>query len=404
MAAVDKITLYPIHGIASSLVDDFPFDVSVLPASIVPDVTLEEIPRGLLTPQTFSIFREHISAKTIDSFTGIHYALVHRFRGDFGTGEVETQSMFLVRTLSALLRIIRPMRQRFFAIQGTVKPDGRLEVGPFDHPEDYVELPEAHKLFYLRNQDLSTFQRLASSFLRVMNEEYWPIRLAVQFHDLGYYTFQRYWKLSWFSWIAGIESLCTETDDEHTGQLVIKERLKRLIGADTPVYEQGDVPSFLTQPEQTVAGVVDPIYELRNYVMHGQRVPQAFYIQDGREGVDGPLRRVEELVEALSFLLRKSIQIAVDPSRVENVKSDSARRAYFAPLTKTKLLRRRDVASFLTSQNAPASLNDILAALNAQLTTRAPKPFNLDQIRNWVSDAVASGQIACDAKGNYKMP
>ncbi len=302
MAALDKITLYPIHGIAGNFGDDFPFDVSVLPASILPDVTLEKIPPGLLTPEIFGIFREHISAKTIESFTGIHYALVHRFRGDFGTGEVETQSMFLVRTLSALLRIIRPMRQRFFAIQGTVKPDGKLEVGPFDHPEDYVELPEAHKLFYLRNQDLRTFQRLAGSFLRVMNEEYWPIRLAVQFHDLGYYTFQRYWKLSWFSWIAGIESLCTETDDEHTGQLLIKERLKRLIGADTPVYEQGDVPSFLTQPEQTVAGVVDPIYELRNYVMHGQRVPEAFYIQDGREGLDGPLRRVEELCRSVELL------------------------------------------------------------------------------------------------------
>jgi hypothetical protein len=356
-----------------------------------------------LTPETFSIFRQHIPAKTIESFGDIDFAIVHRFQGAFGTGEVETQSMILVRTLSALLRIVRPMRQRFFAIQGTIKPDGKFEIGPFDHPEDYVELPEAHKLFYLRNQDLCTFQRLASSFLRVMNEEYWPIRLAVQFHDLGHYTFQRYWKLSWFSWIAGIESLYTETDDEHTGQLVIKERLKRLIGADTPVYEQGDVPSFLTQPERTVAGVVDPIYELRNYVMHGQRVPEAFYARDGREGFDGPLRRVEELVEALSFLLRKSIQIAVDPSRVESFKDGDARRAYFAPLTKTKLLRRRDVVNFLTSQNAPVSLNDILLGLNAQQSERAPKPFNLDQVRNWVNDAVASGQVARDAKGNYKV-
>jgi hypothetical protein len=170
------------------------------------------------------------------------------------------------------------------------------------------------------------------------------------------------------------------------------------------VYEQGDVPSFLTQPEQTVAGVVDPIYELRNYVMHGQRVPETFYIQDGRVGLDGPLRRVEELVEALSFLLRKSIQTAVDTNTLESFKNDSARRSYFAPLTKTKLLRRRDAVNFLTSQSAPVSLNDILVALNAQLKTRAPKLFNLDQVRNWVSDAVASGQVVCDAKGNYKIP
>ncbi len=118
----------------------------------------------------------------------------------------------------------------------------------------------------------------------------------------------------------------------------------------------------------------------------------------------GPCVGSKSFVEALSFLLRKSIQIAVDGSTVENFKDDSARRAYFAPLTKTKLLRRRDVVNFLTSQNSPVSLSDILVALNAQLTTRAPKPFNLDQIRNWVSDAVASGQVVCDAKGNYKTP
>jgi hypothetical protein len=404
MAAVEKLTLYPVHGIAPNFVEDLPFDVSVLPASIVPGVTLEEIPRGFFTPDTFTIFREQIAARTIESFTDIRYALVHRFRGSFGTGEVETQSMFLVRTLSALLRIVRPMRQRFFAIQGTLRNDGKFEVGPFDHPEDYVELPEAHKLFHFRNQDLSTFQRLAGSFLRVMNGEYWPIRLAVQFHDLGYYTYQRYWKLSWFSWIAGIESLYTETDDEHAGQLVIKERLKRLVGTDTPVYEPGDVPSFLTQPEQTVAGVVDAIYELRNYVMHGQRVPEVFYIQDGRQGVEGPLRRVEELLEALSFLLRKSIQLALDPNTAENFKDDNSRRVYFAPLTKTKLLRRRDIVNYLSSRNTPVSLRDLLTALNAQLMGKAPKPFNLDQLRNWAADAVASGHILRDANGDYRMP
>ncbi|HTS37924.1 MAG TPA: hypothetical protein VMH04_19770 [Candidatus Solibacter sp.] len=402
MSELEKITLYSIHRVAQHFLDDERFDDSLLPATIVPDVTLEKIPKGLLTREAFSIFKNHIAAKTIESFEEISYAIVHRFRGDFGTGEAETQSMFLVRTLSALLRIIRPMRQRFFAIQGVVKPDGKFEVGPFDSPEDYVELPEAHKLFYLRNQDLLTFQRLAGSFLRVMNTDYWPIRLAVQFHDLGYYTFQRYWKLSWFSWIAGIESLCTENDDEHSGQLVIKERLKRLLGADAVVYEPGDVPSFLTQPEQTVAGVVDPIYELRNYVMHGQRVPSSFYTQDGRQGVDGKLRKVEELVEALSFLLRKSIQLAIEPNLVESFRDDGSRRAYFFPLTKTRLLRRRDILNFLKEQTSSVTLNEILLALNPRQALRAPKPFNLDQVREWVTDAVSTGQIVRDARGGHK--
>jgi hypothetical protein len=403
MAVIDKITLYPIHRLATNLVDDAPFDLSLLPATIVPDVNLEEIPHGFLTQETFTVFKEQIAARTIESFEDIKYAIVHRFRGEYGTGEIEQQSMVLVRTLSALLRTIRPMRQRFFAIQGTVGAEGTFQIGSLDHPEEYTELPEAHKLFSLRNQDLQTFQCLAAPFLRVMNGDYWPIRLAVQFHDLGYYTFQRYWKLSWFSWIAGIEALYTETNDEHMGQLVIKERLKRLLGANTPVYERGDVPSFLAQPEQTVAGVVDPIYELRNYVIHGQRVPDSFYASEGREGLDGPLRKVEQLIEALSFLLRKSIQLAVNPNVMDNFKDDSARRTYFSPLTKTRLLRRRDILGLLATHSSPISLNDIFIALNEQQVERAPKPFNLDQIRNWVDDAVAAGQIVRDVQGSYKL-
>src|SRR5437870_1999325 len=119
-----------------------------------------------------------------------------------------------------------------------------------------------------------------------MNGEYWSVRLAVQFHDQGHFAFQRYWKLSWFSWIAGLESLYTSDDGEHGGKMVIKERVSHLLGASTRVYEPGDVPDFLPQPEQSVIGVIEPIYDLRNIVMHGKRVPDRFYAKEGRAGLD----------------------------------------------------------------------------------------------------------------------
>jgi hypothetical protein len=246
------------------------------------------------------------------------------------------------------------------------------------------------------------FQQLAPAFLRAMEGEYSSIRLAVQFHDIGHFTFQRYWKLSWFSWMAGLESLYTVDDQEHRGQMVVKERIKHLLGSNTPVYEPGDIPSFLPQPEQTVVGVVGPIYELRNTVVHGQRVPDSFYVQDGRVGLDGPLRRVEELVEVLSFLLRKSIMVVLEQNLLETFKEESTIKAYFSGrgLTRTKLVRRWEIAKILAEKASPMDLDQILKELNQQ-RTRPVTPFSVDQVRNWLGDAVAAGQIVLGQDGRY---
>jgi hypothetical protein len=405
MASVAKMTLYPIHAVGQPFVDDEPFDDALLPAEIIPGVRVEKV-AGLLTPKTFEVLKRSVAPDKIESFANIDYAIVHHFRSpNVGTGDIEQKSMQLVRTLSALLRILRPMRQRFFAIQGRVEPGGEFIPGPLDGPEDYVELPEAHKLFHLRPRDLKKFQQLAPNFLHAMDDEYWGVRLAVQFHDLGHYTFQRYWKLSWFSWIAGLESLYTTDDPEHRGQLVVKERIKHLLGASTLVYELGDIPDFLPQPEQTVSGVIGPIYKLRNIVIHGKPVPGSFYAEEGRIGLDGPLRRVEELVEVLSFLLRKSIQIVLEKNLIENFKDEGTIRAYFSGLglTRTKLLRRRDIAHILDKHGHPLDLTEILRALNRQLT-RPRKPFTIDEVEVWIAEAVAAGEIALGEDARYSLP
>jgi len=405
MPVVEKLTLYPIPRVGQAFVDDEPFDDALLPAEVVHGVCVEKV-AGLLNDKTFNLWKRHLSPEDIESFAHIDYAIVHRFRSEnIGTGETEQGSMVLVRTLSALLRIIRPMRQRFFAIQGTVDRDGAFDAGPFDEPEDYIELPEAHKLFHLRPRDLKKFQQLATTFLRVMDNEYWSLRLAVQFHDQGHYTFQRYWKLSWFSWIAGLEALYTADHAEHRAQIVIKERIKHLLGSNTPVYEAGDIPSFLPHPERTVVGAIDPIYELRNTVIHGKRVPDSFYVQDARIGLDGPLRRVEELVEALSFLLRKSIEVVLEQHLVEHFKDENTIKAYFSDLglTKTNLSRGREIADILTRNANPIDLAEIVQALN-QRRTRPRSPFSINQVRDWVAGAVAAGQIARGKDGRYSVP
>jgi hypothetical protein len=406
MPLTEKMTLYPIHAVGQPFVDDEPFDDTLLPAQVSPGVTLEKV-AGLLTPASFHLWERGLSRDQIESFANIDYAIVHRFHSQPGTAETEQKSDELVRSLAALLRIIRPMRQRFFVIQGTVESDGRFVPNAFEEPQDYVEIPEAHKIFHLRPRDLVKFQQLAPTYLRAMGGEYWSIRLAVQFHDIGHFTFQRYWKLSWFSWMAGLESLYTVDDHEHRGQLVVKERIKHLLGSNAPVYEPGDIPSFLEQPEQTVVGVVGPIYQLRNTVVHGQRVPDIFYIKDGRVGLDGPLRRVEELLEALSFLLRKSIMVVLERNLLETFKDDRSIKAYFSDLglTRAKLSRRLEIVKILAQKASPMDLSQILQELNQQRSSSCPvTPFSADQVKTWLGDAVAVGQIVLGPDSRFRLP
>jgi hypothetical protein len=398
------MTLYPIYAVGQPFVDDEPFDDGLLPAQVNPGVTVEKV-AGLLTPASFQPWEQHLSPDQIDSFANIDYAIVHRFHSQEGTGETEQKSDQLVRSLSALLRIIRPMRQKLFVIRGAIESSGTFVANAFEEPQDYLQVPEAHKIFHLRPRDLAKFQQLAPTFLRAMEGEYWSIRLAVQFHDIGHFTFQRYWKLSWFSWMAGLESLYSADGGEHRGQMVVKERIKHLLGSDTPVYESGDIPSFLPQPERTVVGAVGPIYELRNTVVHGQRVPDSFYSQDARAGLDGPLRRVEELVEGLSFLLRKSIMVILERNLLETFKDESTVKHYFSGrgLTKTKLSRRREIAKILAEHASPMDLDQILNELN-QRHARPVARFVADQVKNWLSDAVAAGQIAPCQDGRFSLP
>jgi hypothetical protein len=325
----NRIALYPIPGIAQGW-DDEPFDLSALPATIVPNVTVENT-SSFLNEDAFDWLKGEMGRYDLDAMRSVRYAIVHRYQPkaiDVG-GESDQVAEALVRNLSACLRLIRPMRQRASFMRGVVQSDGKLQVGHFEHPSDLMEVPDVQKLFVLRNRDLDHFKTVGHDFLRAMEGEFWKFRLAVQFHEAGHFS-HLYWKGRFSLWCSAVEALFTSNTKDHRGSLVAKERIKWFLGAKTSIYAPGDFPSSSldVQPSITIGDVIDDLYELRNCVAHGDKTPDRLF-KEKRVGLGQNVTLVEVLHEAISFIIRASLLRILDENLLSHFANGPASEGYF---------------------------------------------------------------------------
>ena len=100
-----------------------------------------------------------------------------------------------------------------------------------------------------------------------MRNEFWKFRMAVQFHELGYFQHLS-WKARYILWASAIESIYTSHNQEHRGSMVAKARIEWFLGANRSIYEPGDISNLLEQPKITVTDVLDRLYKIRNFIAH----------------------------------------------------------------------------------------------------------------------------------------
>jgi hypothetical protein len=337
----DKITLYPIFAVADEI-DDQPFDQHVLPFGVVDGATVENV-RPLFTEETFRWVKNELGRHDLEDLQQIEHAIVHRYvvddEADGNPADIESAK--LVRNLVACLRLIRPMRQRTGLMRGVLR-DCKIDVRHFEHPRSILEVPEVQKLFHLRNADLNSLKAVAPEFLRVMAGEFWKFRMAVDFHEAGHFQ-DWYWKARYSLWCSAVEALFTSQAPEHRGSLVAEERIKWFLGAGTSIYDAGDIPDYIQpQPNITVGEVVEELYTLRNCIAHGDKVPNEFFERKLRQGVNGELSLVQVLIEALSFIIRKSLLRILRDGLLNSFADAGASEAYFgaAGLTNAAIRRR----------------------------------------------------------------
>jgi len=291
-----RFTLYPIYWLSGE-VDDEQFDLNKLPFDITENVRIEDVSQRF-RKDAFDLGKERLGTDILKELESVRYALVHRYDPepviDNETGEIlgykqySESSEMLIRHVAACLRLIRPMRQHALLMRGSIRDeDGSFDVTGYDVPPLHLlEVPEVQKLFKLRNRDAYDLRTYAPEFLRGMRGEFWKFRMAVQFHELGHFQ-PLDWKARYLLWCSAIESIYTSHDWEHQGSLVATSRIKWFLGENTRIYAQGDISSLLEDPHLTVGQIIGDLYEMRNFMAHGDKIPDPFFTDILRNGFNG---------------------------------------------------------------------------------------------------------------------
>ena len=316
---------------------------------IVDGVTLEAV-SGLIRDDAFDFVRTKMGTDAVETLQEIRHAFVHRYdpkqlkdeTGVIVGEEVSSaDSASLLQMIAACLRLIRPMRQMAVMMSGSVREDGTFEVDSFDHPLDLLEVPQNQKLFHLRDRDVADLRRFAPEFLRVMKGEFWKFRMAVQFHELGHFQ-DHDWKARYLLWASAIESIYTSHHRDHKGSLVAKERIKWFLGENTSIYPPGELSTLLADPNIAITAIVGALYEVRNFIAHGDRIPDHYFQDTLRDGFNGRVNVLSVLFEASSFVIRFSLLKILRDSLEAHFQDAAHAEAYFAAqnLTHTELVRR----------------------------------------------------------------
>jgi hypothetical protein len=327
---VKGIAVYPIHGI-SDRAWSVHYEPPILPVRINDSLTIEDL-TDLKIEESFSWARDSMGSFAFDSVKIIRYGLACRYETPPGSGtEEDIKAESEVRLLAACLMVIRPMRQNAGAFRGKLRDDGSLDLEHFEHPTQ-IEVPSVHKLNSLRKRDAERLRRIWPTFEQAFNQQYWKVRMSVEFLWTGYYSDQVSWKPRFMLWMSALESLFTSQSPEHRGTKVAIARIWSLLGAATAIYEQSELPLESPVPPYTVSDVLPDLYAVRNCLAHGDRVPDEFFTKYSRIHLGQAISSIEVLQESVLFIVRESIMRILEGGLLANFASNAASEAYYSGL------------------------------------------------------------------------
>jgi hypothetical protein len=338
-----QFVLYPIQRIARDLnhggPDDDHFDDSILPLATIEGATIEDI-SSLIRDGEFDDLKGHLSDDSIKLLQRIKYAIVHRAEDfeDNGNGrytlarDLLTRSQNIVAEIAACLRLIRPTSQRTQMYSGAITQDGKFSTKVLNHPLTFVASPENQSLFTISTQDIRDLLIYAPLFRAAMHGPYWKFRMAVQMHEAGHFQ-NTDWKARYFLWTSALESLFTSNPTigrkQHSGSLVASERIMDHLGRNTSIYPPRELTSLQADPGVTVQDVINDLYCLRNHIAHGDKVPDYYSEPTVRVGQMGPLSRADMLMEAISFIVRRSLLKILRDGLLNHFQEGPSSEAYF---------------------------------------------------------------------------
>jgi len=316
------IQLIPLEKIAKPI-----FDLSKLPFEIAPGVHAADV-SSLLPPSEFDYMKLEVGRHQLRYFTAtVKYGLVHRYElSDLDGDETTRNKKDLLNNVFCLLRLIRPHRRQG-GVQGDMA-DGILSFKQTSFPHDTLDVPEALKLFAVRNKDLEELVTLLPEFLKAMQGPYWPFRMATQYYYMGYEIND--WKGRFLYWgSSALHALYSHSEKK------MVPRVKVFLGENTLIYDPKEHPDFEFLPPNplTINDVLDDVNEVRNCIAHGDKIPDTFFAPGGgRQTLGGAVNYLTVLDDSLSFIIRQSLLRILRDNLVEEFKSRHQSSLYWKTL------------------------------------------------------------------------
>lgn len=322
-----RFRLAPIYSVGLRGSEDR-FNTALLPFEISDGLTIEDV-EPKLGVDAFELWKRMLGESTYERVGRIKYAIVQRYDS---AHPISSSADSTLDFATSCLRLVRPMRENVLtSAEGDLRADGTFDVRSFQLSGQHAgtEVVEAHKLCGLRTRDAEELRELLPEFVAAMTGEFWKFRMAVQFHNLGYFQ-SLHWKPRFILWTSAIESIFTSHNPDHQGKLVATSRIKWFLGEHTRIYPDSEWGScVLPSCDLTINDVLDDLYDLRNFVAHGDKVPDQFFTDNPRSGINGGVSRVEVLSESASFIIRTALLKILRGGLLEHFRDARPAERYF---------------------------------------------------------------------------
>jgi hypothetical protein len=278
-----------------------------IPFQLTSDIVVDSL-KGRLSTNNFMVWDKFVAERTIEFFTQMDSALVHRFYSSPGTGQKEEESKDRLHKIFVCLRMIRPTRTPFAVVQFKLKDDHQPDVFSFIEADDPVSLilPESEVLNHFNGNDLVKLRDLLPKFFAVdsaTDTEY--VRRAIRYYETGYSELHDP-VLQFTVWMMGIESLFSGSENVHE-PLAVQNRIKDAIGSEDIYRDFADRDLYHAETV-LVSDIVKDLFTMRNHLVHGGWVPNEWINRKMRDSISGPaVNYADVLREAASFILRAGI-------------------------------------------------------------------------------------------------
>jgi len=299
-----KFTIAPIEG-------DHNLEELTKPFAIFPGTSVESV-KDKFSKTSFDLWQRYVAEDERSKLADMSFALVHAFKSEQVAEKSELESQDLVQQVFVCLRIIRPTRARFVAIQYELQEDGKPYVLRFTHPDvSMINVPESEVLNRVRMRDLTELRRVMPAFTRMYKSGPPSIRRAIRYYEAGY-SEVRDPILQFLVWMMGIQAAFQGDRIPTQSQEKLKKEIEAEYGA-RDIYEDSTERDLYASEPLLVGSLLDDMFSLHDQFVHGAWIPDDFLNPKVRQSTSGQsVNRAEVLRECASFLLRTRLLSALD--------------------------------------------------------------------------------------------